>query len=89
MPGEPVVLYEWPDAQVCFECEHGVPLIDYGDIIKLSDNSAICLKNCMENFNGKCPKFKDAELEDVDEDCGIDLGGMFEDDGVGKIENDD
>ncbi len=88
MPGKQVVLYEWPDSLTCFMCEHGVPLIDYGDIIKLDTNSAICLKNCMENFSGECPRFENAEIE-VDKDCGIDLAGMFEDDGVGDIANND
>lgn len=46
-----VTRYEWPDAQLCFECKNKGREIG-------EDNSAICMIACKENTGGYCPQFE-------------------------------
>jgi len=56
--GKQVVLYEWPDSQICMDCVHG----DFVNFVESSRSSDyICTVNCEENDGVNCPEFKPRE----------------------------
>lgn len=56
---KPVMLYQWPDSQICLDCEYGVGIAS--DTVGMDDiigpSAAICIKNYEKEFGKPCPKY--------------------------------
>ena len=50
-----ITLYEWPDSQICMDCEHGEFIL----LDSAIGSEYICNINCQEYDGVNCPKFKE------------------------------
>ena len=51
--GKKVVMYEWPDSQICMECQHG----NFFEFDESLNSDYLCMVACEENDGVYCPMF--------------------------------
>jgi hypothetical protein len=52
-------MYEWPESQMCMECEHG----EFVCSDTLVNSDYLCMVGCNKNDGVNCPKFSQSEEE--------------------------